>query len=50
MLINDLIAKYPKLYHMAEDGSWPNIQKLGLLSTSALLTKFGYIGANREEI
>jgi len=50
MLINDLIAKYPKLYHMAENGSWPNIQKLGLLSTSALLTKFGYIGANREEI
>ena len=35
---------------MAQDGSWPNIRKLGLLSTSALLTTYGYSGAEREKI
>ena len=32
-----LIEQYPKLYHMAEAGSWPLILNHGLLSTSALL-------------
>ena len=32
-----LVKKYPELYHMAEDGSWTNIAKLGLLSTTALM-------------
>ncbi len=32
-----LIDQYPKIYHMAEAGSWPLILKHGLLSTSALL-------------
>jgi len=50
MTKDELAIRYPTLYHMAEAGSWPNIQKLGLLSTSALLTKFGYTGANREKI
>jgi hypothetical protein len=50
MKLEDLIQQYPKLYHMAEDGSWPNIQKFGLLSTSALLTKWEYTGDIRNEI
>ena len=50
MLISDLIASYPALYHMAEDGSWPNIKKHGLLSTSALLTLYGYSSSERNEI
>lgn len=33
-------AKYPKLFHMAEVGSWPSIRRHGLLSTSALLDLF----------
>jgi len=50
MRTEDLVSLCPKLYHMAEDGSWPNIQKLGLLSTSALLTTYGYSGVEREKI
>lgn len=36
----DLIERYPVLYHMAEDGTWPSIQRHGLLSTVALLDLF----------
>jgi hypothetical protein len=36
----ELIACYPRLYHMAQDGSWPLIKRLGLLSTEALLDAF----------
>lgn len=31
---------YPRLYHMAEAGVWPSIQRHGLLSTVALLDLF----------
>jgi len=48
MEVRTLVAKYPRLYHMAEDGSWPNILKYGLLSTSALLTLYGYKGTERK--
>lgn len=37
MDIEALIRRYPNLYHMAERGSWPSIQKLGLLSTTATM-------------
>jgi len=40
----------PLIYHMSEQGSWPNIQELGLLSTSALLDCCGYTGNERSEI
>jgi hypothetical protein len=36
----DLYGNFPRLFHMAEDGSWPSIQRHGLLSTSALLDLF----------
>jgi hypothetical protein len=35
-----LAARYPRLYHMAEEGSWDSIQQHGLLSTTALLDLF----------
>lgn len=35
-----LIKKYPLVYHMAALGSWPSIQRHGLLSTTALLDLF----------
>jgi hypothetical protein len=38
--IDELIDYYPRLYHMAEDGSWPNIQAHGLLSTASLIDLF----------
>lgn len=44
------IACYPRLFHMAEDGSWDSIQRHGLLSTSALLDLHGFRGAERTAI
>jgi len=35
-----LAQRYPRLYHMAEAGSWASIQQHGLLSTTALLDLF----------
>lgn len=41
MLPEDLWQRYPVLYHIAWDGSWPSINKHGLLSTKALLRSYG---------
>lgn len=38
--ISYIAERWPRLLHMAEAGSWPSIQKYGLLSTSALLDRF----------
>ena len=45
-----LVRRYPKLYHMAEDGSWESIRRIGLLSTTALLDRFEIRGEKRWEI
>lgn len=45
-----LAARYPRLWHMAEAGSWPSIRRHGLLSTSALLDLFEVSGEEREAI
>lgn len=50
MTNEELIRRCPKLYHMAESGSWPSIQQHGLLSTSALLDKFEITGSRRARI
>lgn len=34
---DDLIARSPRLFHMAEAGSWPIIQRHGLLTTAHLV-------------
>lgn len=47
----DLLTEmYPRLYHMAEAGSWESIRKNGLLSTSGLLDLFEVSGLRREEL
>jgi hypothetical protein len=50
--VADLIRLYPRLFHMAAAGSWPSIQRHGLLSTSALATLWGSeeaVSALRQE-
>lgn len=37
MDVEELIRTYPRLFHMAEAGAWPSIQKHGLLSTSHIV-------------
>ena len=46
----DLVSRHPRLYHMAEAGSWPSIRRHGLLSTSALLDRCRVSGRRRAEI
>ena len=50
MTEGDFVASFPRLWHMAEDGSWPSIREHGLLSALALLDLYGVEGAAREEI
>ena len=45
-----LVSAYPKVFHMAQCGSWPNIRKYGLLSTTALLDLFQMTGEERSKI
>lgn len=47
MDLEELVQFYPRLYHMANDGTWATILKWGLLSTTALLDKFGTNGDER---
>ena len=42
--------RWPRLFHMAEAGSWPSISRNGLLSTSALLDRFRINGPERVAI
>ena len=48
--VEELIGRYPVLFHMAEHNSWPSIQQHGLLSTSALLDLFEIGGRQRSAI
>lgn len=50
MNLEDLISLYPRLYHMAEDGSWPSIQAHGLLSTRRLLDLYEINGDRRKQV
>jgi hypothetical protein len=43
----DLFTHFPRLWHMAEDGSWDSIRRHGLLSTSALLDLYEVDGERR---
>jgi hypothetical protein len=45
-----LASRWPRLYHMAEAGTWDSIQRHGLLSTSALLDLFEIEGPQRHSI
>jgi Family of unknown function (DUF7002) len=46
----ELLNIYPRLWHMAEDGSWPSIQESGLLSTRSLLDLYEIEGDQRRAI
>lgn len=48
--IAQLAQTYPRLYHMAEEGTWESIRRNGLLSTSALLDLYEITGQERLEI
>ena len=48
--LSELLQDCPTLYHMAQRGSWPKIREHGLLSTSAILDKFGIAGEQRQLI
>jgi hypothetical protein len=48
--IDELCERFPRLYYMAQLGSWPSIQKYGLLSTTALLDLFELRGDERFRI
>lgn len=48
--LDELISNCPTLYHMAERGSWPAIERYGLLSTSALMDLYEIDGAQRAQI
>jgi len=45
-----IAQRWPRLLHMAEAGSWPSIQRHGLLSTSALLDLFEVHGFARDRL
>ena len=48
--VEEIIGRYPVLFHMAELNSWPSILQHGLLSTSALLDRFEIQGVERAAI
>jgi hypothetical protein len=43
----ELIAKFPRLYHVTDGAAWPSIRTRGLLSTSALLDLYCVQGPAR---
>lgn len=45
-----IAERWPRLFHMAEAGSWPSIQQHGLLSTSALLDLYEISEPERDSI
>ena len=46
----ELVARFPVIWHMTESESWPQIQKHGLLSTSAILDLYGVSGERRRAL
>ena len=50
MEVQDLIRHYPRLFHMAESGTWESIRRHGLLSTIAILDLFEITGEERQKI
>jgi len=48
--VEEIATIHPQLYHMAQHGSWDNIRRYGLLSTTALLDLYGILGAQRDGI
>jgi len=45
-----IAVRWPRLYHMAEAGSWSSIRRHGLLSATAFLDLFEVTGPDRDRI
>lgn len=45
---DELIKRYPRLWHMTHSGAWPNIRDRGLLSAAVLLDDYGVKGDRRD--
>lgn len=50
MKVEEFVKRYPRLFHMAERDTWPNIKQRGLLSTSAVLDLHGISGDERRRL
>jgi len=50
MTPEEFVARYPRLYHMAEQGCWLSVRQYGLLSTTGLLDLFQVSGEARRRI
>lgn len=50
MTEDELVRHYPRLYHMAHDGAWPAIKKMGLLSASAMVDAYGISGDEADKL
>ncbi len=48
--LQELLGDCPRLFHMAERGSWASIRQHGLLSTTALLDRYELQGEVRHRI
>lgn len=50
MELETLVQRFPRLYHVADPAAWPGIERLGLLSTTAILDLFDTPPATRALI
>ncbi len=50
MELKKLVARYPRVFHMAERGTWPSIRERGLFSASGVLDVFHVAGPPRFAI
>ena len=48
MTEEELVATYPRLWHMAHEGAWPAIRDSGLMSAAALTDAYDIDGAGRD--
>jgi hypothetical protein len=48
--VDELVDNYPRLYHMANGGSWPMIQQHGLLPTVQIVRTSGIPLAEQEQL
>ncbi len=47
---DELVSRYPRLWHMAHDGAWPAIRDHGLMSAGALLDAYDVQGPRRHAL
>jgi len=50
MNVTDVVRHYPRLFHMAQSGSWEGVRRHGLLSTRALVDLFDVQDPLRSQI